>query len=148
MLWSTHRTKSRRSPIAAVNLTPLIDVMLVLLVIFMVTAPMLTVGIKVNLPAANAPNIPGNDIPIVVFIRQDGHVFIGDIEVDQHTLGAKLKAITSESDSKIIVKADRDMSNDTVMSVMGNINSAGFHKVVLVTELPKKRNNDASASRK
>ncbi|MBQ7674254.1 MAG: protein TolR [Alphaproteobacteria bacterium] len=124
------------------NVTPMIDVMLVLLVIFMVTAPFLTVGVKVNLPSANAPNVTENDTPIVVHINSDGQVFIGDIEVSADTIPDKLLAITQEKenakDTKIFVRGDRSLSYGKIMEVMGRISSAGFKKVVLVTELPKK----------
>lgn len=131
--------KSKLAPMSDMNVTPMIDVMLVLLVIFMVTAPLLTVGVKVNLPTANAPNIPGNETPIVVHINSEGRVFIGDVEVDASTLPAKLKAITKENtaDTKIFVRGDKSLPYGTIMGVMGRISSSGFKKVVLVTELPK-----------
>ncbi|MCR5225142.1 MAG: protein TolR [Alphaproteobacteria bacterium] len=131
--------KSKLAPMSDMNVTPMIDVMLVLLVIFMVTAPLLTVGVKVNLPTANAPNISGNETPIVVHIDSEGRVFIGEVEVDVATLPAKLKAITKENsaDTKIFVRGDKSLSYGKIMDVMGKISSAGFKKVVLVTELPK-----------
>lgn len=134
--------KSKLVPMSEMNVTPMIDVMLVLLVIFMVTAPFLTVGVKVNLPSANAPNVTENDTPIVVHINSDGQVFIGDIEVSADTIPDKLLAITQEKenakDTKIFVRGDRSLSYGKIMEVMGRISSAGFKKVVLVTELPKK----------
>ena len=131
--------KSKLAPMSDMNVTPMIDVMLVLLVIFMVTAPLLTVGVKVNLPSANAPNIQGNETPIVVHINSEGRVFIGDVEVDVNTLPAKLRAITKEntSDTKIFVRGDKSLPYGAIMGVMGRISSSGFKKVVLVTELPK-----------
>ena len=133
--------KSKLVPMSEMNVTPMIDVMLVLLVIFMVTAPFLTVGVKVNLPSANAPNVTENDTPIVVHINSDGQVFIGDIEVSADTIPDKLLAITQEKenakDTKIFVRGDRSLSYGKIMEVMGRISSAGFKKVVLVTELPK-----------
>lgn len=138
-------TRGRRSklvPMSDMNLTPMIDVMLVLLVIFMVTAPFLTVGVKVNLPSANAPNVTENDTPIVVHINSEGKVFIGDVEVTADTLPDKLAAITQEKEdaknTKIFVRGDRSLSYGKIMEIMGRISSAGFKKVVLVTELPKK----------
>jgi biopolymer transport protein TolR len=122
------------------NVTPMIDVMLVLLVIFMVTAPLLTVGVKVNLPSVNAPNVGGNDIPLVVHISAEGKIFIGDIEVDMDTLPDKLRAIVKENpaEAKIFVRGDQSLSYGAVMKTMGRIGSAGFKKIILVTELPKK----------
>jgi biopolymer transport protein TolR len=132
--------KSKLTPMSEMNVTPMIDVMLVLLVIFMVTAPLLTVGVKVNLPSANAPNVSENETPIVVHVNSEGRVFIGDVEVTPDTLSDKLIAITKENakETKIFVRGDRSLSYGEVMSVMGRISSAGFKKVVLVTELPKK----------
>lgn len=140
---------TKRALMSEMNMTPMIDVMLVLLVIFMVTAPLLTVGVKVNLPTANAPNIGNNDTPIVVNINHQGQIFIGDIEVDVATLPAKLRAITNENlaDVKIFVKGDKSISYGSIMNVMGSISSAGFKKVVLVTELPKKIENVTSQTR-
>jgi biopolymer transport protein TolR len=131
------------------NVTPMIDVMLVLLVIFMVTAPLLTVGVKVNLPSANAPNISGNETPIIIHINNEGRIFIGEIEVDGGTLPAKLKAITGENskDAKIFVRGDKSLPYGTIMEIMGNISSSGFKNVVLVTELPKKQGPNASKKR-
>jgi biopolymer transport protein TolR len=137
--------KSRLAPMSDMNVTPMIDVMLVLLVIFMVTAPLLTVGVKVNLPTANAPNINGNDIPIVVHVNAEGRVFIGEIEVVQDTLPAKLRAIAGENvaDTKVFVRGDRFLSYGKIMEVMGSIGDAGFRRVVLITELPKRRGQNA-----
>lgn len=136
------RGKSKLAPMSDMNLTPMIDVMLVLLVIFMVTAPFLTVGVKVNLPSAHAPNITGNDVPIVVNVDSEGRVFIGDVEVTLETLPDKLLAITAEKkdakDSKVFVRGDRSLQYGQIMGVMGAISGAGFNRVVLVTELPKK----------
>lgn len=131
--------KSKFAPMSEMNVTPMIDVMLVLLVIFMVTAPLLTVGVKVNLPSANAPAVGGNDTPIVVHIDSEGRVFIGDVEVDADTLPEKLAAITKEThaESKIFVRGDKSLPYGTIMKIMGRISNSGFKKVVLVTELPK-----------
>jgi biopolymer transport protein TolR len=126
------------------NVTPMIDVMLVLLVIFMIAAPLLTVGVKVDLPNANAPNVTGNEIPIVVHINREAKVFIGEVEVDVKTLPDKLHAITKESASgaRVFVKGDKSLSYGTVMDIMGRISSSGFRKVILVTELPKKQGSN------
>ncbi|MDR1561232.1 MAG: biopolymer transporter ExbD [Holosporaceae bacterium] len=143
MSFSTKKraNKSRLTPMSEMNVTPMIDVMLVLLVIFMVTAPLLTVGVKVNLPTANAPNISSNESPIIVNISGENRVFVGEVEVELETLPAKLKAITKENpvDTKIFVRGDQRLSYGKIMEVMGKISDSGFKKVVLVTELPKKR---------
>ena len=124
--------KSKLAPMSDMNVTPMIDVMLVLLVIFMVTAPLLTVGVKVNLPSVNAPNISGNETPVVVHINSEGRVFIGEVEVDVATLPAKLAAITKENsaDTKIFERGDKSLPYGTIMGVMGRISSSGFKKVV------------------
>jgi biopolymer transport protein TolR len=124
-----------------INVTPMIDVMLVLLVIFMVTAPFLTIGVKVNLPSAKAPSVQGNDMPIIVHVNKDGDVFIGDIAIDRNTLQDKLLAITKESaeDVRIFVRGDQSLSYGQIMEIMGLISGAGFKKVVLVTESPRKQ---------
>ncbi|MDR2781561.1 MAG: protein TolR [Holosporaceae bacterium] len=137
---SNKRKRTRRVLMSDMNVTPMIDVMLVLLVIFMITAPLMTVGVKVDLPTANAPNISDNETPVVVYVNKEGHVFIGEIEVDMETLPDKLRAITKENtaDAKIFVKGDKSLSYGAIMDVMGRVSSSGFKKVVLVTELPKK----------
>jgi biopolymer transport protein TolR len=135
--------RGRFAPMSEMNVTPMIDVMLVLLVIFMVTAPFLTVGVKVDLPSANAPNVTNNDVPIVVHVNDEGKVFIGEVEVTLDTLPDKLLAITKEnhSETKIFVRGDKSLSYGSIMNVMGKISSSGFKKVVLVTELPSNRNS-------
>ena len=122
-----------------VNVTPMIDVMLVLLVVFMITAPLLTVGVKVNLPSANAPSVEAAEKPIIVNMDKDGNIFIGEIGVDSETLPVKLKAIAGEVEAKIFVKGDKSLPYGAIMQLMSRISSSGFKRVILVTELPKKR---------
>ncbi len=135
---SRFRNRSKRAIMSEMNVTPMIDVMLVLLVVFMMTAPMLIVGVKVNLPSAHAPNVDMKETPIVVHIDKNSNIYVGDIMVDESTLAAKLKAIAGETTARIFVKGDESLSYGKVMSIMGQINSSGFKNVVLVTELPKK----------
>ena len=132
--------RNRRKIMSEMNLTPLIDVMLVLLVIFMITAPLLTIGVKVDLPKVAAPSINDNDTSIVVFIDKSGRVFVGDVETSPDSLADKLRAIvgTSAKDPKIFVKGDKSTSYGVIMEVMGSINRAGFKRVVLVTDMPNK----------
>lgn len=132
--------RAKRKLMSEINVTPLIDVMLVLLVIFMVTAPLLTVGVKVNLPTANAPTVQSKEPPIVVHITNAGRIFIGEVEVKVDTLTEKLLAISNENTAhtKIFVRGDRDISYGDIMKIMGQISNAGFKKVILVTDLPKK----------
>ena len=139
MMKRAQRGRQRRVLMSEMNVTPMIDVMLVLLVIFMVTAPFLTIGVKVNLPTASAPSITNNETPIVVNAARDGRVFIGDIEVSLDSIVDKLLAITAENptDTKIFVRGDKALAYGEITKIMGRISNAGFKKIVLVTELPK-----------
>jgi len=132
------KNSGRRKIMSEMNLTPLIDVMLVLLVIFMITAPLLTIGVKVDLPKVAAPSVNDNETPIVVFVDESGKVFVGDVPTTVDTLPEKLKAMIDANmkDPKIFVKGDKSINYGTIMSVMGSINRAGFKKVVLVTDMP------------
>ena len=131
------RKSAKKTLMSEMNVTPMIDVMLVLLVIFMVAAPLLPVGVKVSLPEANAPSIESKEKPIVVYMDARRKVYVGEIEVDVETIAAKLKAIAGETDAKIFVKGDKSLPYGMIMELMGKISSSGFKKVVLVTELPK-----------
>ena len=134
------KSRGKRKIMSEMNLTPLIDVMLVLLVIFMITAPLLTIGVKVDLPKVAASSVNDNDTSIVVFIDKSGQVFVGDVLTSTYTLADKLNAIigTSVKDPKIFVKGDKSINYGAIMEVMGAINRAGFKKVVLVTDMPIK----------
>ena len=128
------RRRSHR-PLAEINVTPLVDVMLVLLVIFMVTAPLLTVGIPVNLPQTKADAISDPQEPLVITMDSAGKIFLQETEVDVDTLVAKLQAITqNKTDTRIFVRADRDIAYGKVMTVMGGVTSAGFTQVALITD--------------
>lgn len=123
------------SPMSDINVTPMVDVMLVLLIIFMVTAPMLTVGVKVDLPRTKASVIQGNDEPLTVSIDTEGRIFLQETELELDTLAPRLVAITrSNPDARIFVRGDKSVPYGRVMEVMGTINAAGFRKVALVTE--------------
>lgn len=127
--------RSRRKPMADINVTPMVDVMLVLLVIFMVTAPLLTVGVQVDLPQTRAAVIPGKDEPISVSVNREGKIFIQNTEVDLEALGARLQAISGNNpDARIFVRGDKAVDYGRVMQAMGAINAAGFAKVALVSE--------------
>jgi biopolymer transport protein TolR len=113
----------------------MVDVMLVLLIIFMVTAPLLTSGVQVDLPKTEAAPLQGQDEPLVVSIQNDGKVFLQKTPVQIEELGAKLKAVAGEkSDTRIFVRGDKSVDYGRVMHVVGAINAAGFTKVALITE--------------
>ena len=134
---SLTRGKRRYRPMAEINVTPFVDVMLVLLVVFMVTAPLLTVGVKVDLPSAEANVIQGDDEPLTVSINSSGEIFLQESPILLEELVPKLRAITGENpDTRIFVRGDKEIGYGLVMEVMGSINSAGFNKVALITQMP------------
>ena len=122
---------------AEINVTPFVDVMLVLLVVFMVTAPLLTIGVKVDLPRAEAGSIPGSDEPLTVSINDVGQVYVQEAAVTFDELVPRLEAITGASpEIRIFVRGDEKINYGVVMQVMGAINTAGFAKVALITKMP------------
>ena len=127
--------RNRRRPMSEINVTPMVDVMLVLLIVFMVAAPLLTVGVTVDLPKTKAAAIPGEDEPLAVSIDAEGLIFIKDTELEQAVLVPRLMAITGNNpDVRIFVRGDKHIDYGRVMQVMGTINAAGFRKVALITE--------------
>ena len=136
--------KYRYTKMAEINVTPFVDVMLVLLVIFMITAPLLTVGFQVDLPETKASIIKGNDEPLAVSVDKDGKVYIQDSETAVDAVAAKLWAISSNnSDIRIFVRGDAGVNYGRVMEIMGVINAAGFRKVALIARQPGSRKPDA-----
>jgi biopolymer transport protein TolR len=132
------RNGSRYRPMAEINVTPLVDVMLVLLVVFMVTAPLLTVGVPVDLPQTAAPPINEPKEPTVITVNKEGSIFIQDTNIPMDGLVAKLQAVTnSNPDAVLYVRGDKDINYGKVLEVMSLISNAGFHKVSLVAEAPK-----------
>jgi biopolymer transport protein TolR len=127
----------KRTPMSEINVTPMVDVMLVLLVIFMVTAPLLTVGVPVDLPKTSAAPITGQDEPLVISVNAQGDAFIQNTPVPLENLAARLQAITeNKPDTRIFVRGDKAINYGRIMEVMGIINQAGFRKVALVAEQP------------
>ncbi len=125
----------KRAPMSEINVTPMVDVMLVLLVIFMVTAPLLTVGVPIDLPKTNAAPITGQDEPVVVSINAQGNVYLQDTEIPLENLVARLAAVTeNKPDTRIFVRGDRSINYGRIMEVMSAINEAGFRRVALVAE--------------
>ena len=129
------RPRRRHKPVAEINVTPFVDVMLVLLIIFMVAAPLLTVGVPIDLPETQAKPLQGETEPIVVSIGPDGKIFLQDKEITAEKLVATLQAIAHEGlDERLYVRGDRDADYGTVMRVMGRLNAAGYRHIGLVTE--------------
>ena len=127
--------RRRRPPMSQINVTPFVDVMLVLLVIFMITAPLLTVGVEVDLPETDSPPLSGDDEPLSITITGDGTTYLQEIEVSLTDLIPKLRAITERRpDVRIFIRGDREIEYRRVMEVMGVLNAAGFNNVALVTE--------------
>ena len=122
-----------------INVTPMVDVMLVLLVIFMVTAPLLTVGVQVDLPKTKASVIGGEDEPLTITVDAEGRIFLQETELDLDALSPRLAAITGNNpDVRIFVRGDKSIAYGRIMEVMGTVNAAGFRKLALVAELPKR----------
>ncbi len=124
-------------PMSEINVTPMVDVMLVLLVVFMVTAPLLTAGVPVDLPKTHAAQLTGQDEPLVVSIDSKGAVYLQDHPIELAQLGPRLAAITqNRKDARIFVRGDKAIAYGRIMEVMGAVNQAGFAKVSLVAEIP------------
>ena len=134
------KRRHRRNPVMSeINVTPMVDVMLVLLIIFMVSAPLLTVGVPIDLPQAQAASLDQDKQPLTVSVNTKGQVFLQDSEIKIDELVPKLKAISEArgggGDERIYVRGDRSVDYGTVMRVMGRLSAAGFRRVALVTEV-------------
>ena len=128
----------RHRPMGEINVTPFVDVMLVLLIVFMVTAPLLTVGVEVDLPKTKAGAINADAAPLVVSIKADGSLYLQEAAVEAEVLIPRLKAISNANpDVRIFVRGDRAVTYGDVLGVMGRIQAAGFEKVALVAQLPE-----------
>jgi biopolymer transport protein TolR len=125
----------RYRPMAEINVTPLVDVMLVLLIVFMVTAPLMTSGVNVDLPKTDAKPLNSDSEPLTVSIQASGKIFLQDSEVDLPGLVAKLTAISNgDMTRRIFVRGDKDIGYGEVMQVMATIAQGGFTKVALLAE--------------
>jgi biopolymer transport protein TolR len=120
--------------VAEINVTPMVDVMLVLLIIFMVTAPLLTAGVPVNLPDAAAKPLTQEREPVAISLDRSGKLFVADREVDQQGFADELTRLTSPGDPpQVMLRADRGLDYGRVMAVMAQLNRAGINKIALVT---------------
>lgn len=151
------RSKSR--PMSEINVTPFVDVMLVLLVIFMVTAPLLTVGVQVDLPQSKAKAIPGDDEPLAISVKADGSVWLMETAITVDALVPRLNAITGANpDVRVFIRGDAAINYGRVMEVMGLVNAAGYRRVALVGQpvkgkakakpKPKPKSSDATPTTK
>jgi biopolymer transport protein TolR len=123
--------------ISQINVTPLVDVMLVLLVIFMVTAPIIQQGVQVNLPQTKASAIAGSEEPLIVTVAKDGKIYLNDNVVSLPDLGTKLTAIRKlQSDKQVYLRADQDVRYGTVMKTIAEIKKAGIEKLGMVSRPP------------
>ena len=127
--------EERYQPLAEINVTPMVDVMLVLLVIFMVTAPLLTVGVPLDLPKAAASAITDPKPPIVLSLNRLGEMYIGDERIERTDLAERLAGLVAEDPTRIVyVRGDQTISYAQLMEVLGIVNHAGFAKVSLIAE--------------
>jgi biopolymer transport protein TolR len=136
------RRHRRKAVMSEINVTPMVDVMLVLLIIFMVSAPLLTVGVPIDLPQTRAKSLDQDREPLTLSVSLQGQVFLQNSEIPIDDLVTKLKAVTDARggyDERIYVRGDRKVDYGTVMRVMGRLSSAGFRRVALVTEVEQGR---------
>jgi biopolymer transport protein TolR len=131
--------RRRRPVMSEINVTPFVDVMLVLLIVFMVSAPLLTVGVPIDLPQSEAKALQQDNEPLTVSVNVDGQVYLQDKQIELDDLVPKLKAIIDarhgDPNEQIYVRGDRKVDYGTMMKVMGRISGAGYHKVALVTNV-------------
>ena len=134
---SGRRARHRRSVMAEINVTPFVDVMLVLLIIFMVAAPLLTVGVPIDLPQTQAKSLDQDKEPLTISVNEKGEIYLQNAEIEVDNLIPKLQAVAEArggTDARIYVRGDRKVDYGTMMRVMGRLSAAGFHRVALVTE--------------
>jgi biopolymer transport protein TolR len=136
---SGRRNRRRRGVMSEINVTPMVDVMLVLLIIFMISAPLLTVGVPLDLPQTQAKSLDADKEPLTISVNLQGRVFLQNTEIGVDEVVPKLKAIVEARpagmEERIFVRGDRKIEYGTVMKLMGQLSSAGFHRVALVTEV-------------
>ena len=131
---------SEKEPISEINVTPFVDVMLVLLIIFMVTAPLLTVGVQVDLPETSADTLPEETEPLTLTINAKGEIFIQESKVEYEKIIAKILAVSNNrTDTRIFVRGDKTINYGRVLEIMGMLSGSGFTKVALISEPNKER---------
>ena len=130
--------RGRRAVMSDINVTPFVDVMLVLLIVFMVSAPLLTVGVPLDLPQSQAKSLEQDREPLTISVNVRGQIFLQNSEITPEELVPKLKAITDARgglDERVYVRGDKKVDYGTMMRVMGRLSAAGYHRVALVTEV-------------
>ena len=131
---------SEKEPISEINVTPFVDVMLVLLIIFMVTAPLLTVGVQVDLPETSADTLPEENEPLTLTINAKGEIFIQETKVEYEKIIVKIMAVSNNrTDTRIFVRGDKTINYGRVLEIMGMLSGSGFTKVALISEPYKER---------
>lgn len=131
---SKRRRAKRHQPVSEINVTPFVDVMLVLLIIFMVAAPLLTVGVPIDLPETQAKSLPTETQPITISVKDDGKVFIQETEISEDEVIPKLQAIAKNGyEERIFMRGDRAANYGTVMKIMARVSAAGYKRIGLVT---------------
>ncbi len=131
---------SKKEPISEINVTPFVDVMLVLLIIFMVTAPLLTVGVQVDLPETSADTLSEETEPLTITINAKGEIFIQETKVKYEKIIAKILAVSNNrTDTRIYVRGDKTINYGRVLEIMGMLSGSGFTKVALISEPYKER---------
>ena len=135
MSFQLNRSSKDKEPMSEINVTPFVDVMLVLLVIFMVTAPLLTVGVQVVLPESSADSLSEDQEPLTLSINSKGEVFIQEYQVEFEKIVPKILAISNNrTDTRIYVRGDRSINYGRVLEIMGMLSGAGFSKLALISE--------------
>jgi biopolymer transport protein TolR len=130
--------RGRRAVMSEINVTPFVDVMLVLLIVFMVSAPLLTVGVPLDLPQSKAKSMDQDHEPLTISVNDHGQIFLQNSEISAEELVPKLKAITDARgglEERVYVRGDKKVDYGTMMRVMGRLSGAGYHRVALVSEV-------------
>ena len=131
---------SEKEPISEINVTPFVDVMLVLLIIFMVTAPLLTVGVQVDLPESSADTLPEESEPLTLTINAKGEIFIQETKIEFEKIIPKILAVSNNrTDTRIFVRGDKTINYGRVLEIMGMLSGSGFTKVALISEPSRER---------
>jgi len=135
-LTKSSNRRARRALVSDINVTPLVDVMLVLLIIFMITSPMLVSGINVDLPETTASPVTGQDEPLTVTIKNKGEIYLLETRIERKELANKLTNVTKEKkDARIFVRGDKNVPYGEVVNVVAEIHAAGFSKVALISNI-------------